>query len=453
MNATPLPLPPHIAAFAEAELARLQVPGLAVGVLHEGRVYAGGFGVTSIENPLPVTAETLFQIGSTSKTFTATALMQLVEDGAVDLDAPVRKYLPEFRLQSEPDAAAVTVRHLVTHHAGWVGDYFRDTGRGDDAIERIVAKMANSPQLTPVGHTFSYSNAAFYVAGHIVQTLRGLPFETVIRERIFGPLGMDRSFYFPEEAIPYRVAAGHIVTEDGPQVATPWNVPRSIAPGGGVISNVLDQLRYAALHVGEPGTPEVISAQSAAAMQVPQAEAGSMCESIGISWMLDDFGGTPFVKHGGATNGHLSSFELVPSRRFAVTVLTNSDTGRAARNTVAEACREHFISLPDPSPVAMANPPAVDEFVGAYEAVLARLEVTAAGGALVVRDVTPERGFAERRHRPLPSTPAHLAFTAPDRTAVLDGERKGERAEFLRDAGGEVAWMRWDGRIARRVGD
>lgn len=449
----PLPLPPHIAAFAEAELARLHVPGLAVGVLHEGRVYAGGFGVTSVENPLPVTPETLFQIGSTSKTFTATAVMQLLEEGLIDLDAPVRKYLPDFRLQSEPDAAAVTVRHLVTHHAGWVGDYFRDTGRGDDAIARIVAKMANSPQLVPAGHTFSYSNAAFYVAGHIVETLRGIPFESVIRERIFAPLGMERSLYFPEDAIPYRVAAGHIVTEDGPRVATPWNVPRSIAPGGGVISNVLDQLRYAAVHISEPGTPPVLSPESVAAMQAAQAEAGSMCEWIGISWMLDDFGGTPFVKHGGATNGHLSSFELVPSRRFAVTVLTNSDTGRAARNTVAEACRAHFIGLPDPVPVAMPNPPAPREFVGNYQAVLARLEVTADGAGLVVRDVTPERGFAERRHRPLPSAPAHLAFTSPDRTAVLDGERKGERAEFLRDASGAVEWLRWDGRIARRVQD
>src|SRR5512138_1959603 len=127
------PLPESIQAFARDEMARLEVPGLAVGVLHEGRVYAGGFGVTNVDHPAPVEVETLFQVGSTSKTFTATALMQLVEEGAASLDARVREYLPEFLLQSEADAERLTLRHLISHHGGFVGDYFKDTGRGDDA--------------------------------------------------------------------------------------------------------------------------------------------------------------------------------------------------------------------------------------------------------------------------------------------------------------------------------
>ncbi|HMO96546.1 MAG TPA: serine hydrolase domain-containing protein, partial [Tepidiformaceae bacterium] len=160
------PLPAPILTYAESEIARLQVPGAAIGVLHDGAIYAGAVGVTSVDNPLPVTPETLFQIGSTSKTFTATALMQLVEDGQVDLEATVRTYLPDFTLQSTEDGERVTVRNLATHHAGYVGDYFKDTGRGDDAIRTIVGKMRNSPQLVPAGYTFSYSNAAFYVLGH-----------------------------------------------------------------------------------------------------------------------------------------------------------------------------------------------------------------------------------------------------------------------------------------------
>ena len=215
------PLPPELAAIAAAEMDRLQVPGLAVAVLHNGQVYADGFGVTNVDHPLPVQPDTLFQIGSTSKTFTATALMQLVEEGLVEREAPLRRYLPAFALQSEDDAARLTIRHLVTHHGGFVGDYFRDTGRGDDALEKIVAKMANSPQLIPAGTAFSYSNAGFYVLGHVLATLRGLPFETVIRERILGPLGMDHSTYFAEEAIVHAVAAGHILTTEGPRVSMP----------------------------------------------------------------------------------------------------------------------------------------------------------------------------------------------------------------------------------------
>jgi CubicO group peptidase (beta-lactamase class C family) len=446
------PLPEPLVRYAEEEIARLQVPGAAVGVLHDGVIYAAGVGVTNVEHPLPVTAETLFQIGSTSKTFTATALMALVEAGKVDLDATVRTYLPWFALQSEEDAAKLTVRNLVTHHAGYVGDYFKDTGRGDDAIGAIVRKMANSPQVVPAGYTFSYSNAAFYVTGHIVETVHGRPFEHIIRETIFEPLGMDRSFYFPEETITHRVAAGHIVTTEGPKVARPWNTPRSIAPGGGVTSNVIDQLRYAALHIGQARESGVLSRASIGAMQQVQRPAGSMCESIGISWMLDWAGeGVPLVKHGGATNGHLSSFELVPSKGFAVTVLTNSDTGRETRQTIADRCQEHFLGFGKPEPVAMATQPELREYEGTYQSVLARLEVSAANGQLLVTDATPERGFAERRHRPIPLPPAELVFTGPDATAVLSGPRKGERAEFLRGEDGAIEWMRWDGRIARRI--
>ncbi len=446
------PLPDDILRFAEAENARLQVPGAAIGVYFEGAIYAGGVGVTNVEHPLPVTPETLFQIGSTSKTFTATALMQLVEAGTVDLDAPVRTYLPWFALQSEDDAARVTVRDLVTHHAGYVGDYFKDTGRGDDAIGAIVRKMANSPQLVPAGATFSYSNAAFYVLGHIVEKLHGRPFEQVIRDQVFVPLGMERSFYFPEECITHRTAAGHIVTAEGPRVARPWNTPRSIAPGGGVTSNVIDQVRYAALHLGESAEARVLQPATIAAMQEVQRPAGSMCESIGISWMLDWAGEeVRLVKHGGATNGHLSSFELVPSRQFAVTVLTNSDTGRETRQTIADRCQDVFLGFGKPQPVAVEPPPALEEYEGVYQSVLARLEVRRDGDVLVVSDATPERGFAERTHRPIPLPPAPLAFVAADAAAVLEGPRRGERAEFLRGPGGRIEWMRWDGRIARRI--
>src|ERR1044071_6967307 len=117
-----------------AEMKRLKVPGVAIGVWHRGKEYAEGFGVTSVEHPLPVTAATLFQTGSISKTFTGTMIMKLVEDGKVDLDAPVRAYLPDFKVQDSDVSERVTVRHLLTHTGGWVGDYFNDFGNGEDAL-------------------------------------------------------------------------------------------------------------------------------------------------------------------------------------------------------------------------------------------------------------------------------------------------------------------------------
>src|SRR5687768_12400291 len=108
-------------------MERLHVPGVAVGVQHEGKEHTAGFGVTNVDHPVPVDADTLFQIGSTTKTVTGTVAMQLVESGMLDLDAPVRTYLPDLRLSNEAVAGAVTMRHLFTHTAGWVGDYFEDT--------------------------------------------------------------------------------------------------------------------------------------------------------------------------------------------------------------------------------------------------------------------------------------------------------------------------------------
>ena len=448
-----LPLADDVIAFAAAEIARHGVPGAAIGVLHGGNMHVAGVGVTSVEQPLPVTPHTLFQIGSTSKTFTATGAMQLVEEGALDLDATVRTYLPWFRLQSESDAARLTVRDLVTHHTGFVGDYFKDTGRGDDAIGRIVRKMANSPQLVPAGTTFSYSNAAFFVLGHIVETLRGMPFERVINERVFAPLGMDRSFYFAEECITHPVAVGHIVTANGAAVVRRWHTPRSIAPGGGITSNVIDQLRYAALHAQVVADGRVLRDETIAFMREPQRTAGSMCANIGIAWMLDDAGGGhALVKHGGATNGQLSSFELVPAAGFAVTVLTNADTGRTVRQTIADQCQQAFLGFTKPLPQpARGLEPDLNEYAGEYRAVLAQLRVEVAAEGLLVTDISVPRADAEPRMQPLPLPPALLLFIAPDATAVLAGPRQGERVEFLRDASGRVAWLRWDGRIARRL--
>jgi hypothetical protein len=187
-------------------------------------------------------------------------------------------------------------------------------------------------------------------------------------------------------------------------------------------------------------------------MQSEQATAGSMCDAVGVSWMLDTMRGERVVKHGGATNGHLSSFELFPDRGYACTVLTNSDTGREARDTIAAACRKHFLGLePDPPVPLSALGSPLSDYEGTYRATLATVGIAADGEALVATDTTPERQFAERAHRPLPSTPARLMFVSTDRAIVLNGPRAGERVEFLRDSTGALEWMRWDGRLARRL--
>src|SRR5215472_14093872 len=145
-------------AKIQAGMARYGIPGVAVGVLAHGREYVRGYGVTNVDYPVPVDGDTLFRIGSTTKTFTGTTVMRLLEQGKLDLDTPVCTYLPNFETSDTEVASQVTLRQLLNHSAGWLGDDFEDTGRWQDALTRYVAGMARLPQVTPLGTAFHYNN-------------------------------------------------------------------------------------------------------------------------------------------------------------------------------------------------------------------------------------------------------------------------------------------------------
>ena len=188
----------------QAAMAQHKIPGVAVGMYYQGQEYVRGYGVTNLDYPQPVDGDTLFRIGSTTKTFTGTTIMRLVEQGLLDLDAPVRTYLPSLRLADESVAARVTVRQILNHSAGWLGEYYRDFGRGADAVARYVAGMAELPQLTPPGEVFAYNNAAVVLSGHVIERIAGQPYEDVVRMRVLGDrvglflLGCGKSRHRPE---------------------------------------------------------------------------------------------------------------------------------------------------------------------------------------------------------------------------------------------------------------
>src|SRR3954449_697593 len=194
--------------------AEHDVPGVAVGILLDGEEHYAFHGVTCTENPLPVDEKTLFQFGSTGKTYTATAIMRLVEAGKVALDEPVRTYLPEFKLRDEDVAAKVTVLQLLNHTAGWEGDMMDNTGDGDDALEKYVARMERLQQVSPLGETVSYNNASLSVAGRIIEKVTGTTYEQAIRDLLLEPLGLDYTFFFPNEIMTRRFAVGHRREDD-----------------------------------------------------------------------------------------------------------------------------------------------------------------------------------------------------------------------------------------------
>jgi CubicO group peptidase (beta-lactamase class C family) len=457
-------------ACVPAAMDRTGVPGVAVAVRAGSQEVATGYGVTSVENPLPVHDQTLFQIGSVSKTFTATAVMALVERGRLALDDPVCRHLPKFRLAVRGLAEQVTVQHLLTHTSGFVGDWFlvhppRPGERADDPVARQVDRLAAVPQLFPPGTGWSYNNAGFAVAGRIIEVLTGRPFAAALRDLVLGPLHLEHTFTSADEAITHRVAIPHTSRTTPPRVLRGagwqpgWELARDEVPLGGLISSVRDLLGWARFHLGQgtgsvPESEAPLTRATISRMQTPLAPAGGFADHVGVSWMLREVGARRLAGHGGLTTGYGTAFTLVPAADAAVVVLTNATPGGTwlARDVTREILRE-TIGLDDapPAPVPGLGGDG-EEYGGHYDNPFALQEIVpgAPPGELVLRHHArpPERG----RWAPPPPGPIRLAFYAADRVVALEPpDQAGLRAEFGRDTGGRVAWLRWGGRVAPRL--
>jgi CubicO group peptidase (beta-lactamase class C family) len=360
-----------------------------LGILRVGEPdeqIAVAYGVLNKDTGVEATPDSLFQIGSNTKVWTATLLMQLVDEGKVDLDAPVVDYLPDLRL-SDPDLTKqVTVRHLLTHTSGIDGDVFTDTGRGDDAVEKYVAALVNVAQNHPLGVTWSYCNSGFTLAGRVIEVLTGGTYDEALRTRIFAPLGLARTVTLPEEALLHRAACGHVSPPgaDAPVRAPVWGIPRSAGPAGLISSTVRDVLAFARMHLtgglAADGT-RVLSADSAAAMashQVDLPEKYTLGDSWGIGWARSDWGGTRLVGHGGNTIGQSAYFEMIPGQGFAVCLLTNGDNSHDLYEDLYTEIFAELAGVAKPKPVEPPEEPvrvSLGERAGTYERASQRFDV------------------------------------------------------------------------------
>jgi CubicO group peptidase (beta-lactamase class C family) len=447
-------------ARIEAAMKELAIPGACVGVIWDGKEYVKGYGVTNTAYPVAVDRDTLFRIGSTTKTFTGTALMQLVEAGKVKLDAPVRRYLPDFAVADRGASRKVTVRNLVQHCVGWLGDDIEDFGAGGDAIERYVASMTRLPQLTPVGEVFAYNDSALVVAGRIVEVVTGVPYETVIATSVLAPLELAHTGFFTEEMIGLNFAASHNVVK-GKAVPEPsfWPVPRSINPTGGLISSVADQLRWARFQMGDGRAPgggkRLLKASTLRAMQSNPGPGGTLLdelEGMGITWMLRPTAeGDRIVQHGGNWPGQSSGFMMVPSRGFAITLLTNSLGGQALTGSLfgEDWVLESFAGVSNPPAVPLSKSAAeLAPYEGRYKA-----SNIVPSGQWNHTEVTL-KAQAGRLAVDGPLAAAAFAFYRDEFLLDLDAEGNpdGGRSNFLRGADGKVAWLRTHGRLLKRLG-
>jgi CubicO group peptidase (beta-lactamase class C family) len=370
-------------------LERYRVPGAAIAVSAGGQVIDLATGVLSRATGVEATVDSLFQVGSITKVWTATLLMQLVDEDRLDLDAPVRRYLPEFRLADADAAATITVRQLMCHTAGFEGDLFTDTGKGDDCVEKYVATLGGTAQLFAPGEMFSYNNAGFCVLGRIAEVLRDKPFDACLREHLLAPLGLTHAATGADEAILHRAAVGHIqpTPDADPQPAPVWSLVRSNAPAGSALAmRPRDLIAFAQMHLdggkSADGTA-VLSADSVLAMrqrQVTLPRLGLMGDAWGLGWELFDWPGGPVMGHDGGTIGQAAMLRVVPGRDVAVALLTNGGNPIALYSEIFSYVLRELagVDMP-PLPTPPATPaPAGDSqrFLGTYSAEVADLTVT-----------------------------------------------------------------------------
>jgi CubicO group peptidase (beta-lactamase class C family) len=427
-----------------AETARhFDIPGAAVGVFHDGQEHFFCHGVTSVENPLPVNENTLFLLGSVTKTYTATAIMRLVADGRISLDAPVREYVPELKLADDRE---FTVRQLLNHTSGLDWGTLADTGEGDDALARHVGELATLKLVAPVGERPSYSQSGFNLAGRIIENVTGQTYEQAITALLLEPLGLGNTHFDRDAVMTRRFAVGH---EKG-EVARPWRHWRANNPGGGVAASVADLLAWARFHLGGGDGIDL------AEMRRPTASlrGSNLGDAIGVGWFLREIDGEQAVGHGGSSNGQFAELLIVPSRNFAVVSIANQGPdGIPFNQAMVRAALEHHLGVLDRDPAPLPyNPVAAQEVAGHYDNDAMVMTIGDTGEGLVLEVlIRPEIRESAEVELPADHAPFPMGLVPRDEYVITDGAFTGQRGFFTRDSDGLVIGVDLAGRMFGRV--
>jgi CubicO group peptidase (beta-lactamase class C family) len=337
-NASGQSLDRQIEAYLADRVQAQTIVGLTAAVVRDGKiVYTGAFGVRQLGQDEPLTPEHVFHFASVSKPFVATAIVQLAERGMLDLDDPVTKHLPYFRLADER-FRDITIRQMLNHTSGMpdVADYEWDKPQFDDgAAERYVRQMASERLLWAPGEDWRYSNMAFDAMGDLIAKVSGMSFEEFVRAYIFEPLGMgESSFIYPEIDETLRTT-GHVGNPARVSDVYPYN--RRHAPSSTLNSSVSQMTRWmlANLNRGELNGRRILRAESYDLLWTPTFSNDDV--TVGLSWFLGEHDGHRTVGHGGGDTGFRSFIVLLPDNDIGIVLASNwegTDSGVIARGVL-----------------------------------------------------------------------------------------------------------------------
>jgi CubicO group peptidase (beta-lactamase class C family) len=449
------------------DLARLatehEVPGVSVAVLVDGQVTEGTAGVVNLRTGVEVTPDSLFMIQSITKVWTATMVMQLVDDGLVELDVPVRTYVPGFRTADARVSGEITVRHLLTHTGGFEGDIWAATTSGEDALQRFVEDLVSAArQNSRPGEIYSYCNAGYGVLGRLVEVLRKTSYEGALRRYLAEPLGIEEIAFNADEALGFRTAIGHV--RPSPDAALRptkvWAVMPASNPAAGnqLAMSARSLVAFAGMHLADgvaPNGTRVLSSAMARAMrewQVDQPAAIGAPAGRGLGWTLADRPGV--VEHGGDTIGVESLLRMVPAHGVAIAMLTNGGAAGPLVDNLLDPLLTELAGIePEPtlpSPDADKRIAQPKRYVGRYETRPRVAEVTLDEDGrlwLTASERNEALTMAEAAGIPVEADRYELRQVDGDTFVLIDSSGTAVRAVEFLGAADRAAFLHSSGRV------
>jgi len=462
-------------SFTSAELEKKltelidahNVPGAQLTVLDGDTMTEVAAGVLSLRTNCPVSTDALFLPGSIGKVYTATLVLMLADEGKLDLDTPVRTYLPDFEVRDRAARDSVTVRDLLTHTSGFDGDVFLDTGRGDDALPKYLEQIADLPQICAPGKIWSYSNSGYSILGRLIEVAGETVYENALRERLFAPLGLQHTVAFAEEAIPHPLSVGHVPNPEDPAsyiVSPQWGLFRSCGPmGASVVASAGDVIRFALLHLDGGVAADgkrLLSAESVAAMQ--ERQIGLVDDTVlgdgwGLGWILDHWGDVTVIGHDGNSLGQNAFMRIAPEHRFGFCLQTNVESALSMYRELATWLFGERLGVgprPDPEPLPSRAVSEPSRYVGTYDREGVRFEIAESESSTLVASINAVHAAAEMQGLPpmidLPLVPVARDDSFMLKLPISDSDLL---AVFFNpdEEGGRPTYMHFGGRAHRRI--
>ncbi|HEX6420164.1 MAG TPA: serine hydrolase domain-containing protein [Acidimicrobiales bacterium] len=450
----------HLASLA----AEHGVPGAACGVLVGDESAVATYGVANVATGAPVGPATLFQLGSITKVYTATLVMQAVGARVISLDEPVRSVLQEFSVADPAATIEITPRHLLAHTSGIQGDHLIDTGWNDDALARYVATLAGLGQLHPTGAAYSFCNTGYGVLGRLLEVTTGDHFDRALRRRLTRPLGCRATLTLPQHALLHGVAAGHVQAPGGAPTRQPrWVLTRSNGPMGGIMAPPGEVLALARMHLrGGRGADghDLLSPAGAEAMQHPHASGAVPGEHAALGWTVRRWGDLTCLGQDADTFGQRALLRVVPERDLAVCAMTNSPAGAPVIHGLVERVAADLLGVEPahldplaglPADAARVSPGDATPLAGTYARLHQRIAVTVDGDRLHL--ATEPSGVLRALGVGSADLAMSLAGRSGDGCVVAAGTDPAsglqETAAFVPEAGGRPAGLYLQGRFHR----